>query len=77
MKPKREEMLITEKELDKQRDYMRRIREVTEASDEVLFAMVDTYGCQQNEADSERIEGCCLKWATASPKMQSKPMLLL
>ena len=32
------------------------------------LALVDTHGCQQNEADSEQIRGCSGRWATASPR---------
>ncbi len=47
--------LIPQEELLRQREYMKRVREL--GGDRVRYAMVDTYGCQQNEADSEHIRG--------------------
>lgn len=37
------------------------------------LAMVDTYGCQQNEADSEKLRGYLAEWATASRRTSSRP----
>lgn len=47
--------LIPQEELLRQREYMQRVREL--GGDRVRYAMVDTYGCQQNEADSEQLRG--------------------
>ena len=47
---------IPENEIRRQRDIMARIAEMNAAGRERL-ALVDTFGCQQNEADSERIRG--------------------
>ena len=40
---------------------------------ETPLAFVDTYGCQQNEADSERIGAICARWAMTSPLTRSRP----
>jgi tRNA-2-methylthio-N6-dimethylallyladenosine synthase len=46
---------ISEKEREIQKNYMDRVRSVNEGKE--LKATVQTFGCQQNEADSERIAG--------------------
>ncbi len=48
--------IISPEEIKEQYEYMAKIRALN-ADDSVLFATVKTYGCQQNEADSERIAG--------------------
>ena len=48
---------VTEEELARQREIMARRREENAALPEAPLAWVDTYGCQQNEADSEVIRG--------------------
>jgi len=47
--------LIPQEELLRQKEYMERVRELN--GNQVKYAMVDTYGCQQNEADSEILRG--------------------
>ena len=49
--------MISQEELDIQKAYMQRVRERTQALPAPPLAMVDTYGCQQNEADSEKLRG--------------------
>ena len=44
-------------EIARQRDFCAQIRESNAALPAPPLAFVDTYGCQQNEADSERIRG--------------------
>ena len=44
---------VSENELEYQRECMRRVRAMQSGA----TAFVDTYGCQQNEADSERMRG--------------------
>ncbi len=53
----RKNRLIPEQLLDEQRDYCRRVYELSAAAERQPLAMVDTYGCQQNEADSEQLRG--------------------
>ena len=52
-----ERKVIDIKEVERQRAICAQIRERNEAGGRSLLAMVDTYGCQQNEADSEKIRG--------------------
>ncbi len=47
--------VISGEELERQREIMAEIARANEGKH--LLALVDTYGCQQNEADSERIRG--------------------
>ncbi len=48
---------VTEEELARQREIMARRRDLNAALPEAPLAWVDTYGCQQNEADSETLRG--------------------
>lgn len=54
---KREEVLVTKEELNIQKEYARKLREYYEKSGKHPKALVETFGCQQNENDSERIKG--------------------
>mgnify|MGYP000756140685 FL=1 len=48
---------IPQAEVDRQLQYCREIARMNADRGETPLAFVDTYGCQQNEADSERIRG--------------------
>ena len=48
---------ISPADVDRQREFCEKIAERTAALPAQPLAFVDTYGCQQNEADSERIRG--------------------
>ena len=50
-------MEIPVSEIEKQKEMMRRVREITSAQSGRQLAYIDTYGCQQNEADSEKLRG--------------------
>ena len=52
-----ERKVIDISEVEKQLDICHELRERFEAQGRQLLAMVDTYGCQQNEADSEKLRG--------------------
>ena len=54
---KREEVLVTKEELNIQREYTQKVRECYERSGKKPKALIETFGCQQNENDSERIKG--------------------
>lgn len=54
MKQNRE---ISAEEMAQQQDYIRKIRTVTESRENQPLAFVETYGCQQNTSDSEKIKG--------------------
>ncbi len=49
--------VIPQKEVSRQLDCCREIADLLAGEERPLWAFVDTYGCQQNEADSERIRG--------------------
>lgn len=49
--------VIDIEQINRQRDICRRIAENNGSAEGHLLAMVDTYGCQQNEADSEKLRG--------------------
>lgn len=54
---KRETTRIEPQEIEKQKEYCAKVLDMAQASPNQLLAFVETYGCQQNEADSERIRG--------------------
>ena len=49
--------VISQADIDRQLDFCRQAAAVTAKLPTPPLAFVDTYGCQQNEADSERIRG--------------------
>ncbi len=53
--------VISPAEIEKQLEYCAAVARLTAQWPEKPLAFVDTYGCQQNEADSERIRGCLEK----------------
>ena len=50
-------MVIPEADIRRQRDYTEKLAHLLPRRGERPMAMVDTYGCQQNVADSQRIMG--------------------
>jgi tRNA-2-methylthio-N6-dimethylallyladenosine synthase len=48
---------ITPDDIEKQKSIMNHIRENNEKAASFPLAYIDTYGCQQNEADSEKLRG--------------------
>jgi len=48
---------IPESEIIKQKSIIERVRELSQARAAQPLAYVDTYGCQQNESDSEKLRG--------------------
>ena len=54
---KRETTRITPEQVAGQLDFCQKVLERNQALTHTPLAFVDTYGCQQNEADSERIRG--------------------
>ena len=55
MKPARNE--ISAAEIAAQKSIMARVKSLLSASQKPPAALVDTYGCQQNESDSEKLRG--------------------
>ena len=53
----RETKIVTKEEVALQHEYMSRVRAIIEKEGKHLYALVRTFGCQQNEADSERLAG--------------------
>ncbi len=51
----RKKVLISNEEIEKQYEYIDKLQAIL--SDRTRYAVVKTYGCQQNEADSERLAG--------------------
>ena len=58
---KREEVIISQAEIDRQLAICDALRERMAALPGRHLAFVDTYGCQQNEADSEQLRGMLLR----------------
>ena len=48
---------VSEADLARQRDFMEQAAEINAGRGAAPLAFVDTYGCQQNEADSEKLRG--------------------
>ena len=53
----RKEVLIPQEQLERQREFEQKIRALHESRAVPPLAMVDTFGCQQNVADSQHIMG--------------------
>ncbi len=53
----RKEVLIPQEQLERQREFEQKIRAMHEGRAVPPLAMVDTFGCQQNVADSQHIMG--------------------
>ena len=53
--------VVAREALDRQQEFCQSIAALWRAQERVPTAFVDTYGCQQNEADSERIRGMLLE----------------
>ena len=54
---KREEVLVSKDEMLLQEKYAEKVRELYEQKGKTPKALIETYGCQQNENDSERLRG--------------------
>ncbi len=54
---KREEIILSQDEVNIQKEYTKRLREYYELRGKTPKALIETFGCQQNENDSERIKG--------------------
>ena len=53
----RERVLVPEAELERQREFEERIRAMFAARQAHPLACVDTFGCQQNVADGQKLMG--------------------
>ena len=63
---------ITPEELSRQAELMERVAELNSSLDAPPLALVDTYGCQQNEADSEKLRGMLKKMGYAMTKSEAE-----
>ncbi len=54
---KRQEVLVSKEEFAQQLEFAQKVREMYAENGKTPKALVETYGCQQNENDSERIKG--------------------
>lgn len=51
---------ITQKEINQQKEAMEKVAEFLSLQNRPYYAYIETYGCQQNESDSETIRGMAL-----------------
>lgn len=52
---------ISQEDVTRQLSYCDQVRQILDQVPGARLACVDTYGCQQNESDSERLRGCLAK----------------
>ncbi len=57
MSDRKKERIISAEEISHQRDFIYKIRDIMEKRALRPLAFVETYGCQQNNSDSEKIKG--------------------
>ncbi len=53
----KKEIMISPQEMERQRDYCKKIKALQQGKNPQPLAFVETYGCQQNVSDSEKIKG--------------------
>ena len=53
----RKDVFVSEEELKRQQEFVQQVRGLYAEKGKTPKALVETYGCQQNENDSERIKG--------------------
>ncbi len=68
---------LPEEELQRQRDAIERIAAGNSALKSPPLAFVDTYGCQQNEADSEKLRGMLREMGYAFTEYEAEADLIL
>ena len=54
----RKTVLLDEAQLERQREYTRQLAALHQQRGKPVYALVDTFGCQQNVADSQHILDC-------------------
>ena len=52
--------ILPESEMQKHLEYIKKVRAINAAVGEPKYAYIQTFGCQQNVADSEKIAGMCV-----------------
>lgn len=68
----RKPVIISEEQLEEQRQYIQQIRLMPDAPKSYH---VVTYGCQMNAHDSEILAGCCATWAWRKPPTANRRIL--
>ena len=53
----REKIVVSEKEREIQKNYIKQVREYNNNLKKIPIACVQTFGCAQNENDSEKLKG--------------------
>ena len=56
----RKEVIVSEQELARQKEFTRKMREMNDRRTRTPLALVDTFGCQQNVADGN-------SWSNLTP----------
>ncbi len=74
---KREEILVSAEEIAVQKEYAEKIRAFYKEKGYRPKALVETYGCQQNENDSERIKGMLLEMGFSFTESRDEADLIL
>ena len=64
--------VIPQAELDRQLAFCDKTAALWQSKGIVPAAYVETYGCQQNEADSERIRGLLQPWGNGCPRARHR-----
>lgn len=73
----REEVLVSKDETEEQKKYGEKVRLIYENMGKKPLAHITTYGCQQNENDSERICGMLFKMGFGFTEKQNEADLIL
>lgn len=53
----RKTVLLDEAQLERQREYTRQLAALHQQRGKPVYALVDTFGCQQNVADGQKLMG--------------------
>jgi len=68
---------IPNEEMALQKDYIEKVKEINKQSMQKPLAMIVTYGCQQNEADSDKMRGLLCEMGFGITEDRSKADLIL
>ncbi|MBR5478822.1 MAG: tRNA (N6-isopentenyl adenosine(37)-C2)-methylthiotransferase MiaB [Clostridia bacterium] len=66
----KEDKLVSQEEILLQKEYMQKVK--SRKGDGTQYAFVDTYGCQQNEADSEILRGMLIEMGYTLTKSEEE-----
>ena len=65
----RKTVLLDEAQLERQREYTRQLAALHQQRGKPVYALVDTFGCQQMWPTASTFWVCCGTWAASSPTM--------